>query len=393
MPQRPRAQGPRGHARRAGVLSALQRVLRAAGERQRGIPPRAGQTAGGGRGAGGPCLAEAGDLGRRDHRPLVHRHAHHRPQPGAHPALTSAPAEPEFGGQRRVAQEHGDREWADAAGDRRDPAGDGADGREIHVADEPAFHAVDADVDDGRARLHHVGRDQARPADRGHEDVGLPRDGGEVVGTAVTDRDRRVAAAGARGRLGREQQRQGPADDVAAADDHGVPAGGLDPGVDQHPLHPGGRAGDEPRPALRQEAGVLRMEAVHVAVRRHRVEHGHAVDVRRQRQLHEDAVSRPVLLAGDRPHERHDIGRVRGGRHGNHLGVDADTCGGGGLALYVGGARRLVADEHHDEPGWASDHGGEGPHLIRERRLDPLREGPAVEKPRRHRVASAQRFQ
>ena len=40
--------------------------------------------------------------------------------------------------------------------------------------------AVHADVDDHRAGLDHVGREHVAPADRGHDHVGLPREGAEV---------------------------------------------------------------------------------------------------------------------------------------------------------------------------------------------------------------------
>ncbi len=33
--------------------------------------------------------------------------------------------------------------------------------------------AIDADIDNGRARLHHLRRDEPRSADRGDQDVGL----------------------------------------------------------------------------------------------------------------------------------------------------------------------------------------------------------------------------
>jgi len=42
----------------------------------------------------------------------------------------------------------------------------------------------------------------------------------------------------------------------------------LDAGIDQQPLHARGRAGHKLRPALREEAGVLRMEAVDILWRR-----------------------------------------------------------------------------------------------------------------------------
>ena len=108
------------------------------------------------------------------------------------------------------------------------------------------------------------------------------------------------------------------------------------------------------------------MEAIHIAVGRHGVEHRHRVNVRGQRQLHEDSVGTPVLVAGDRLHEGHQLGGCRRRRHRQHRCVDAHTGRGRRLALHVGGARGHVADEHHHEARLAAKHAG--------KRLDVLTE-------------------
>ncbi len=75
---------------------------------------------------------------------------------------------------------HGDR--ADASRHRSDPAGPLGDLLEGDVADQAASrsvrlrsHAVDPDVDHHGARLHHLGGDQARLADRDDQDVSAAR--------------------------------------------------------------------------------------------------------------------------------------------------------------------------------------------------------------------------
>src|ERR1700722_18983640 len=96
-------------------------------------------------------------------------------------------ASAQFRGAHSVGHEHGDGQWADAAGDGRISAGDfkglgmdvANDGRAafgealgtLAVAGKEALEfgeigdAVDADVDDRRAGLHHFWRDESRAAD------------------------------------------------------------------------------------------------------------------------------------------------------------------------------------------------------------------------------------
>ncbi len=57
-------------------------------------------------------------------------------------------------------------------------------------------------------------RDESRPSERGHKDVGLGRDRRKVLRTGMTDGHGRMAM--------KQQQRNGFADDVAATDDDRV---------------------------------------------------------------------------------------------------------------------------------------------------------------------------
>ena len=150
---------------------------------------------------------------------------------------------------QRVAQKHRDRHRADAARNRGHEARDVED-RRIDVADElPVLRAVHADVDDGRARLHHVGRHEPGPADGGDEDVGAARVLGEIRRARVADRHGRV--------LREEQHRHRLADDLAAADDDRLLALQLDPVLGEHHHHARGRRRHEERLAEEEEPGVL----------------------------------------------------------------------------------------------------------------------------------------
>jgi hypothetical protein len=100
---------------------------------------------------------------------------------------------------------------------------------------------------------------------------------------------------------------------LRAADDHAsLPLSGTMPAFQQlH--HAVGRAGDEARIALHQRADVLGVEAVDVLLRAIAFEHGVAVEVLRQRQLHQDAMHLRVGVEFGDPVEaplRLDVGRI-----------------------------------------------------------------------------------
>ena len=165
-------------------------------------------------------------------------------------------------------------------------------------------------------------------------------------------------------------------------------AGRLNFRIDQHPLHPGRRAGNEAGPALRQQPGVFRMKAVNIAIGRHGIEHGRGIDVVREGELHENPIGGAVGLAGDLVDQR-DQGLGRGaGSHANHSGIDPHPRRRIGLAFNVGGAGCHLADQHNHQPRGATHHPRKRRHLGAERFLDTACEFSAVQNRGAHREGS-----
>src|SRR5262245_18182539 len=116
-------------------------------------------------------------------------------------------------------QEHGDRDWADAAGYGGNRGGNFLDGVEIHVAAELAVRpAVHADIDDDGAAPHHVGFQEQGLADGYNDDIAASGNLRQIAAAAVADRHRGVGAGG----FLHQDQRQRLAHDVATADDDDV---------------------------------------------------------------------------------------------------------------------------------------------------------------------------
>jgi hypothetical protein len=121
----------------------------------------------------------------------------------------------------------------------------------VNIPDQPAaallFDPINADIDHHRSRLDHVGRNQPGPTNCGYENVSLPRPGCQIAAAAVAKGDSGITT----GTSPSQQESQRLANDIAAADDHGVTARRLDFGIDQHPLNASRCAGNEPRSPLR----------------------------------------------------------------------------------------------------------------------------------------------
>src|SRR5207237_8177278 len=89
-----------------------------------------------------------------------------------------------------------------------------------------------------------------------------------------------------------EQLRHWPADDLTAADDASARAHDLYAFTHEQFVDACGRTRDEGWPTRREQAYVERVEAVHILARRDRFKHAPFVNLRGQRQLHEDAINR-----------------------------------------------------------------------------------------------------
>src|SRR5262249_61011314 len=99
------------------------------------------------------------------------------------------------------------------------------------------------------------------------------------------------------GGAGQQQfERHRPVDDVGGAYDHRILT--LERGADvlEQPDHAEGRAGPHQRNALRETADVVRVETVDVLVRVDPLDHRTPADVRRQGQLHQDAVHALIAI-------------------------------------------------------------------------------------------------
>jgi hypothetical protein len=143
------------------------------------------------------------------------------------------------------------------------------------------------------------------PASGGDDqDVGGARDDRQVAGVDVRHRHRRLALE--------QQQRDRLADDVRFADHHRVEAViVIDHAVEQ--LHAAERcARDQFAAAGGQPPDIDRMEPVDILGRRDPVQNQQRVDLRRERQLDQDAVHCLVRVQSVDQGEQRRLGRVGG---------------------------------------------------------------------------------
>ena len=248
-----------------------------------------------------------------------------------------------FGRLDDVGQEHGAGHRADPARHRGQPAGHLRDVRG-HVADQPGVRPGDAHVDHRRAGLDHIRGQQPGPPRGHHHDVRGPGVRGQVLGPGVAQRHRGVL--GAPGQQQAERAAHGdpaPDDgDVGARDGHPVAA---------QQFHDAARgARQRARLAQDQLAQVGRVQAVRVLGRVHPVEHGMGVKTGGQRQLDDvpGAGRIGVQLVDHRLHLR--LGRVGGQVPAD--GRDPDLRAVPVLAVHVGAAAGIIADQHRAEPGY-----------------------------------------
>ena len=250
------------------------------------------------------------------------------------------------GGLQGVEHEAGDGHRTDAAGHRGDGAGHFSHFREGHIADDLGLavlgrHPIDPHIDDGGVGFDPVAAHHLRLADRRKNEGAAPAYRREVARLGMGNSHRRV--------LHQEQLRQRLADDVRPPDHNRLAPGQRS----MHVLgeHDAGkrRARHNARQAGREQPRRQRMEAVDVLGRRDGLDHLARVDLRRQRQLHENAVNGRVLVQPLDQLQQLDLG----GRCRQLEEQRAHIGGGGlgGLAAHIDFARRIVAHEGDCEPG------------------------------------------
>ena len=222
------------------------------------------------------------------------------------------------------------------------------DGLEVHVADQLALaarrfrlKAIDSHVDYRGARFDPIGGDHARATDGGDQDVGLAADRGQITGARMRDGHRAVRA--------QEQLRHRLADDVGAAEYDSAQAGEIAQAILQQHQAAQRRAGHQRVLARRQPTRVDDMKPVDVLGRVDGVDHRGGVDLRRQRQLDQDAMNgwvaiqpfdqgQQIVLTG------FDVQPVFETAH-------PDLQGLAGLVAHIDFAGRIVADQDHGQAG------------------------------------------
>ena len=156
---------------------------------------------------------------------------------------------------------------------------------------------------------------------------------------------------GDRAVLGQQKLRHRFADQVGTADDDRRLAGKR---VAERPFqqnHAAGRRARQHRApvATHEPPGIDRMQAVDVLFRPDRLDHRRLVEMRRQRQLHQDAMDRRIGV--ERLHDRQQV-RLAGFRRQRLLHrMEAEFGRLLALAGDIDGARRIVADQHHRQAG------------------------------------------
>ena len=266
---------------------------------------------------------------------------------------------------------------ADAAGNRRDGGSDLSGFFVSDVANETALavigrNAVDADVDDRRARLDPVAANHLGPADGGDDDISTPDDVRQIPGARVRD--------GHRCTFPDQELRHWFADDVRPADHDGVEAAEAAELLLQQMEAAERRARHEGREARRQPSCIDGVKPVDILRGIDRLDDAGCVDLRRKRKLDEDAVDPIVSIEiGDQLQKFALADRV------GQIARDADHAGFRGRAVLgsdVDRACRVFADQHRREAGrsagGALEAGGKSADPITDRLgcrfpVDPLR--------------------
>src|ERR1700731_1519675 len=209
-----------------------------------------------------------------------------------------------------VAHEHGDGHGTDAAGHGRERSGN-VDGAGMDVADQSAAfgtelfeavwkvvkkplgffgvrNAIGAHIDDRGAGLDPVRFHEAGLAHGGDEDIGAAENIGQVARFGMANRDGGVGV--------HEEEGHGLADDVAAAEHHGIGAFDFD-FVTAKNFHAAGRsAGDQAGASADEAAEIDGMKTVHVFGGIDGFEDALGIHLRGKRKLDENAVDVVVAI-------------------------------------------------------------------------------------------------
>lgn len=191
-----------------------------------------------------------------------------------------------------VFEKHGDRERSDSARYRCNGTSNLANGGKVHVANQASFNSIDAHIDYHSAGLYHIRFYELRLADSYDQDVGRFSDLGQVRSSAMAKRDGRIAARAAL----REHDRKRAADNIAAAEHDYVLARRFDSVADQNLLYALRSAWQKSWAPLDESADVFGVERVDIFGGRNRAENTRSIDLRRQRQLHENPMHGVVFI-------------------------------------------------------------------------------------------------
>ena len=200
-------------------------------------------------------------------------------------------------------------------------------------------------------------------ADGGDQNIGPAAHSRQVASLRMADGD---------GGIGVQQQHgSGLADDVAASDDHGVLPSDGDVATLQNLDDPGGRARHQAGALGRKEADVHGMEAVNIFRGIDRQQDFLRIHLRRQGQLHQDAVN--LAAAVQIFDEREQFGGGRAFGRSVLLAVDSNFFASFHFAAHVDFRRRVVPDQDDGKAGTHSG-GGHGLHLCSHLAADVVRD-------------------
>lgn len=186
-----------------------------------------------------------------------------------------------------VAQQHGDRQRANATRNGRDIAGDLAHRLEVDIPDQLLVDAVDPHIDHHRSRFDHLGRNQSRATDSGDQNVSRASDRGQVATLRVTDGDGRIGILCSKADIAlHEHISERFADNVAASDDDDMFARQLDLVASQKVHYAVRSTWQIPRSALYQQSNVLGGKRIDVFAGVNGIQHALRVDPGGQRKLY-----------------------------------------------------------------------------------------------------------